>query len=190
MQLHSMINDSIGKMARFFAIPVSLARSAAQWMPPMYRLFKMKPKFTPYSVETVRSNSHFPTTRRAVNWVMPPVRLNRALRMPSAGLWSTAVWAKRPIKRQKKQRDMLLKLPGRPSRHGDDLSVKMHSSPVLPAGLGKPQPASWLAAVCMSCWLPAGRTGSKPLLRKSKRLAGRQMFSAQIFRKTPGQIAF
>ncbi len=58
-QLHGLISESTGRLTRFLSIPLTLARSVAQWMPSMYRLFKKKPKFTPYSIETVRSNSFF-----------------------------------------------------------------------------------------------------------------------------------
>lgn len=58
-QLHGLINESTGKLAGFFSVPIRIARSVAQWMPSLYRLFKKKPKFTPYSIETVQSNSYF-----------------------------------------------------------------------------------------------------------------------------------
>lgn len=58
-ELHGLVNETTGRMARFTRIPMSIARAAAQIAPSFYRMLKKKPAFTPYSLETVQSNSHF-----------------------------------------------------------------------------------------------------------------------------------
>ncbi len=58
ISLHGMVNDTTGRLAGFLKIPKALARSVARIAPSFYRMFKSKPKFTPYSIETVLSNSN------------------------------------------------------------------------------------------------------------------------------------
>jgi dihydroflavonol-4-reductase len=58
IKLHGMVNDTTGRLAKFLKIPISLARSVARIAPSFYRMLKKKPQFTPYSIETVLSNSY------------------------------------------------------------------------------------------------------------------------------------
>ncbi len=57
VSLHGLVNETTGRLAGFLKVPKALARSVARIAPSFYRTFKRKPKFTPYSIETVLSNS-------------------------------------------------------------------------------------------------------------------------------------
>jgi len=59
VELHGMVNETTGRLARFLKVPMSLARAVAQVAPSFYRMLNKKPAFTPYSLETVQSNSYF-----------------------------------------------------------------------------------------------------------------------------------
>lgn len=59
VELHGMVNDTTGRLAGFLKIPIRLARAAAKLAPSFYRMLNKKPQFTPYSIETIQSNSHF-----------------------------------------------------------------------------------------------------------------------------------
>jgi dihydroflavonol-4-reductase len=53
-----MVNETTGRLSRFLKIPINLAKAAARIMPSFYKMLNKKPQFTPYSIETVLSNSH------------------------------------------------------------------------------------------------------------------------------------
>lgn len=51
------VQEIIGKHIPRLKIPINLARFTARFTPLYYRLSRVKPRFTPYSLETIRSNS-------------------------------------------------------------------------------------------------------------------------------------
>ena len=56
-RLIDTVCDITGRTARLLHIPAPLARFGAIFAPTFYRLTKMRPRLTPYALETVRSNS-------------------------------------------------------------------------------------------------------------------------------------
>lgn len=56
--MFSVVRTVVGLPVRVLKIPLELARFVAEFMPFYYKTMRSKPKFTPYSIETVRSNSH------------------------------------------------------------------------------------------------------------------------------------
>lgn len=56
--MFGVVRSVMGLPIRVIKIPLNLARFVARFMPYYYRTMRQKPKFTPYSIETVRSNSH------------------------------------------------------------------------------------------------------------------------------------
>lgn len=68
-----------GRFAKI-RIPFSLARFAANFTPLCYRLTKTKPRFTPYSLETLRSNSAISSAkaRRELGYAPRPLRQSLA----------------------------------------------------------------------------------------------------------------
>lgn len=57
-KLMTMVQKVTGKQNRLIKIPMGLARIAALFAPLYYRLSKSKPRFTPYALATVISNSN------------------------------------------------------------------------------------------------------------------------------------
>jgi dihydroflavonol-4-reductase len=56
--LHGLVNETTGRLAGFLTVPKNLARAVARIAPSFYRMLHRKPQFTPYSIETVLSNSN------------------------------------------------------------------------------------------------------------------------------------
>jgi len=56
--MFSVVRSVVGLPIRVIKIPLNLARFVARFMPYYYKTMRAKPKFTPYSIETVQSNSH------------------------------------------------------------------------------------------------------------------------------------
>lgn len=56
--MFGLVRTIVGLPIRVIKIPINLARFVARFTPFYYRTMRTKPKFTPYSIETVRSNSN------------------------------------------------------------------------------------------------------------------------------------
>ncbi len=63
--MFAVVRTVVGLPIRVIKIPLDLARFVASFMPFYYKTMRAKPKFTPYSIETVRSNSHISHAKAA-----------------------------------------------------------------------------------------------------------------------------
>jgi dihydroflavonol-4-reductase len=57
-EIFQTVAEIKGELVDFVKIPIRLAKAAAHFAPFYYRMTKRKPRFTPYSLKTVLSNSH------------------------------------------------------------------------------------------------------------------------------------
>ncbi len=77
--MFAVVRGVAGLPIRVIKIPLELARFVASFMPFYYRAMKAKPKFTPYSIETVRSNSHITHDKAARELGYQPRSLRESL---------------------------------------------------------------------------------------------------------------
>ncbi len=56
-EIHRLVQKSMGLRSALIKIPYWLAKAASVFTPLYYRITRTTPKFTPYSLETLRSNS-------------------------------------------------------------------------------------------------------------------------------------
>jgi dihydroflavonol-4-reductase len=92
-RLWAMVGEVAGFQAWSLFIPFSLAMAAARILPFFYRLFRQKPAFTPYSLETVRSNSVISHAKAALELGYLPRPLAETIR--DTVFW----WRERATKR-------------------------------------------------------------------------------------------
>jgi dihydroflavonol-4-reductase len=57
-KMKDLVSELCGLPSRIIMIPMDLARFAARLAPLFYRLLHKRPRFTPYSLETITSNSN------------------------------------------------------------------------------------------------------------------------------------
>jgi dihydroflavonol-4-reductase len=57
-RLMEMVHENVDHFEPSFNIPIALAKFVSRFTPAYYRVTGGKPHFTPYSIETVLSNSH------------------------------------------------------------------------------------------------------------------------------------
>lgn len=57
-EIYELVREITKRNTHFVHVPYTLTKMIAAIMPAYYRLFNQKPQFTPYSIETVRSNSN------------------------------------------------------------------------------------------------------------------------------------
>lgn len=73
------VQEIIGQYIPRLRIPLSLARFTARFTPLYYRLSRTKPRFTPYSLETVLSNSMISNAKAKSSLGYNPRRLRESL---------------------------------------------------------------------------------------------------------------
>lgn len=66
-EIYELVREITTLKPLLIRVPYTLTRLAAAIMPPIYRLFHLKPAFTPYSIETVRSNSYISSSKAKNN---------------------------------------------------------------------------------------------------------------------------
>ena len=84
------VQEVIGKQLLTLKMPMQLAHFSARFTPLYYRLTRTKPRFTPYSLETITSNSVISMPKPDESWATPPDRLPKPWRTRSAGFSSSA----------------------------------------------------------------------------------------------------
>jgi dihydroflavonol-4-reductase len=79
-ELMNLLSEITGIPRPKFKIPVNIARIAASFMPVYYKITGIKPKFTLYSINTVRSNSNIGHTKATKELGYNPRPLEESLR--------------------------------------------------------------------------------------------------------------
>ena len=74
------VRSITGKRFPKFKVPISLAVFAARFTPLYYRLVHSRPRFTPYSLETIRSNADISHAKATQDLGYSPRPLNESLR--------------------------------------------------------------------------------------------------------------
>ena len=73
------VREITGKAFSSFRIPLFLAKAAARFTPMYYRLARVKPRFTPYSLEVLRSNAEISHARASMELGYSPRSLYESL---------------------------------------------------------------------------------------------------------------
>ena len=94
VQMMCVVKQLLDLPIRVLTIPLRLARFAAHFTPWYYRMAKQRPRFTPYSIETVRSNSIISHAKAARELGYQPRRLDVSLK-------DTVIWWKTYLFSQK-----------------------------------------------------------------------------------------
>ena len=79
-ELKKLVQDTIGRPIVSFTIPFSLAKITAWFMPFFYRLTKITPRFTKYSLETLQSNSDVSNSKARTELGYQPRKLSETIK--------------------------------------------------------------------------------------------------------------
>jgi dihydroflavonol-4-reductase len=74
-----IVQGCVGIRAPRIKVPIDLARFAAYFTPLYYRITRTTPRFTPYSIETVQSNSAISNAKARKELGFSPLRLSESL---------------------------------------------------------------------------------------------------------------
>lgn len=76
----NFVKESIGQKPARLKVPMALAKFAARFTPTYYRWFSKTPRFTPYSLETLESNSVISNRKASEELGFKPRRLQESIR--------------------------------------------------------------------------------------------------------------
>jgi dihydroflavonol-4-reductase len=127
-----LVQHTAGIHAPNIKIPIDLAKFAAAFTPLYYRLTRTTPRFTPYSIETIQSNSH-------ISRAKAQTELGYLPRLLSVSIPETVTWW---------LQGCLCAGGGAPwvnlSESFARSPLRLPSSPAHPAESAQPPPAAWV----------------------------------------------
>jgi dihydroflavonol-4-reductase len=79
-EIYELVKEITSLKPLFVHVPYALTWMAARIMPFFYKLFRKKPKFTPYSIQTVRSNSWISSKKAQIHLGYSPRPIKETMR--------------------------------------------------------------------------------------------------------------